>query len=111
MTSGMGPAMGTTTQQTISRPTRGPTTTLLSTRGWSRRVVPACSAGTTFESGDNNCVMPYTPLIPNHRSRFGFSVAGPLTNIKVMGHKTYFFVNYEGFRYPNVGTFERSYPT
>jgi hypothetical protein len=72
---------------------------------------PACAPGTTFETGDNNCVMPYTPLIPNHRSRFGFSVGGPFGNIKVKGQKTYFFVNYEGFRFPNVGTFERSYPT
>src|SRR5437667_1873681 len=34
---------------------------------------PACSAGTTYSKGDTNCVMPYTPIIPNHRSRFGFS--------------------------------------
>ncbi|HXI23626.1 MAG TPA: carboxypeptidase-like regulatory domain-containing protein, partial [Pyrinomonadaceae bacterium] len=72
---------------------------------------PACSAGTTYSSGDNNCVMPYTPLIPNHRSRFGFSLGGPATNLKVLGGKTYFFVNYEGFRYPNSTTFERAYPT
>jgi hypothetical protein len=72
---------------------------------------PACAPGTTLSSGGNNCVMPYTPLIPNHRSRFGFSVGGPFGNIKVGGQKTYFFVNYEGFRFPNVGIFERSYPT
>ena len=72
---------------------------------------PACSAGTTYSSGDNNCVMPYTPLIPNHRSRFGFSLGGPATNLKVLGGKTYFFVNYEGFRFPNSTTFERNYPT
>jgi Carboxypeptidase regulatory-like domain len=72
---------------------------------------PNCSAGTTYSKGDTNCVMPYTPLIPNHRSRFGFSVGGPATNIKVLGGKTYFFVNYEGFRFPNATTFERSYPT
>src|ERR1041385_2389709 len=72
---------------------------------------PACSASTTFSSGDNNCVMPSTPLIPNHRSRFGFSLGGPATKLKVLGGKTFFFVNYEGFRYPNSTTFERNYPT
>jgi len=72
---------------------------------------PLCSPGTTYSSGDNNCIMPYTPLIPNHRSRFGFSFGGPATNLKILGGKTYFFVNYEGFRFPNSTTFERAYPT
>ena len=72
---------------------------------------PACGAGTTYSSGDNNCVMPYTPLIPNHRSRFGFSIGGPVIPWKVLGGKTYLFFNYEGFRYPNSTTFERNYPT
>jgi Carboxypeptidase regulatory-like domain len=70
-----------------------------------------CAPGTTLSSGDNNCVMPFTPIIPNHRSRFGFSLGGPATNLKVFGGKTYFFVNYEGFRFPGTGTFERAYPT
>jgi hypothetical protein len=82
---------------------------------FNKGIVPAsrpnCAAGTTYSSGDNNCVMPYTPLIPNHRSRFGFSLGGPATNLKVLGGKTYFFVNYEGFRYPNSTLFERAYPT
>src|SRR5882762_5033614 len=45
---------------------------------------PACSAGTTLSTGDNNCIMPYTPIIPNHRSRFGFSLGGPATNLKLL---------------------------
>jgi Carboxypeptidase regulatory-like domain len=72
---------------------------------------PACSPGTTLSTGDNNCVMPYTPLIPNHRSRFGFSFGGPVIPWKVLGGKTYLFFNYEGFRFPGSGTFERAYPT
>jgi hypothetical protein len=71
----------------------------------------ACAAGTTYQKGDTNCVMPYTPIIPNHRDRFGFTLGGPATNLKVLGGKTYFFINYEGFRYPNATLFERSYPT
>ena len=71
----------------------------------------ACAPGTTLHKGDNNCIMPYTPIIPNQRKRFGFSLGGPATNLKVLGGKTYFFINYEGFRYGGVQTFERAYPT
>ena len=46
-----------------------------------------CSAGSTYSTGDNNCQLPYTPLIPNHRSRFGFSLGGPLTPWKILGGK------------------------
>src|SRR2546426_161303 len=70
-----------------------------------------CAAGTTLSSGDNNCVMPFTPIIPNHRSRFGFSLGGPVVPWKILDGKTYLFVNYEGFRYPGAGIFERPYPT
>lgn len=70
-----------------------------------------CAAGTTLAAGDNNCVMPYTPIIPNHRSRFGFTVGGPVIPKKILGGKTYLFFGYEGFRFPGSGTFERAYPT
>jgi len=70
-----------------------------------------CAAGTTLAAGDNNCVMPYTPIIPNHRSRFGFSIGGPVVPWKILGGKTFLFFNYEGFRFPGSGTFERAYPT
>ena len=71
----------------------------------------ACATGTTLHQGDNNCIMPYTPIIPNQRKRFGFTIGGPATKLKVLGGKTYFFVNYEGFRFGGVQTFERAYPT
>ncbi|HYX28894.1 MAG TPA: carboxypeptidase-like regulatory domain-containing protein [Pyrinomonadaceae bacterium] len=70
-----------------------------------------CSAGTTLSSGDNNCVLQYTPIIPNHRSRFGFTVGGPIIPKKILGGKTYLFFGYEGFRFPGTGIFERAYPT
>src|SRR6059058_6230082 len=47
----------------------------------------ACSPGTTLSSGDNNCVLPFTPIIPNHRSRFGFTVGGPVIPKKILGGK------------------------
>lgn len=70
-----------------------------------------CAAGTTYQKGDNNCVMPGTPLIPNHRARFGFTIGGPAIPWKILGGKTYLFAAYEGFRFPNSTTFERAYPT
>ena len=70
-----------------------------------------CAAGTTLHTGDNNCIMPYTPIIPNQRKRFGFTIGGPMIPFKFLGGKTYVFANYEGFRYGGVGTFERAYPT
>ena len=45
----------------------------------------------------------YTALPSNHRNRFGGSLGGVLLP-KLLGGKTYFFVNYEGSRFPNVGT-------
>ena len=42
----------------------------------------------------------------NHRNRFGGSLGGVLLP-KLLGGKTYFFVNYEGSRFPNVGTYEK----
>jgi len=44
-------------------------------------------------------------------SRFGFSIGGPVIPKKILGGKTYLFFNYEGFRFPGTGIFERAYPT
>jgi Carboxypeptidase regulatory-like domain len=52
----------------------------------------------------------YTPLPKNHRSRFGGALGGVLLP-KALGGKTFFFVNFEGSRFPNVQTYERSVPT
>src|SRR5258708_6385779 len=70
-----------------------------------------CAAGTTLSSGDNNCVLQYTPIIPNHRSRFGFTVGGPIIPKKILGSKTYLFFGYEGFRFPGTGIFEKQVPS
>jgi hypothetical protein len=48
--------------------------------------------------------LPYTPLIPNHRDRFGAAIGGPVVPKDLLGKKWYAFFNYEGFRYPSVGT-------
>src|SRR5256885_2204907 len=70
-----------------------------------------CSAGTTLASGDNNCQLLHSPIIPNHRSRFGFTVGGPIIPKKILGGKTYLFFGYEGFRFPGSGLFEKQSPS
>ena len=52
--------------------------------------------------------------IPNpsfHFNRFGGAVGGPIIPKKILGGKTYFFGNYEGFRYPASTTIERAVPS
>src|SRR5208282_2864785 len=43
-----------------------------------------------------------------HYSRFGGALGGPLIPKEVLGGKTFFFYNYEGFRYPSSGTIFRN---
>ncbi|HET9743666.1 MAG TPA: carboxypeptidase-like regulatory domain-containing protein [Terriglobales bacterium] len=52
-----------------------------------------------------------TPLPSYHYSRFGASLGGPLIPKEILGGKTYFFANYQGFRWPNSDTIERIVPT
>ena len=53
----------------------------------------------------------YTPLPSNHRDRFGAAIGGPITTKRWLGGQTFFFFNYEGFRFPNVSTYERPVPS
>ncbi len=46
-----------------------------------------------------------------HYSRFGGAIGGPLIPWNVLGGKTYFFFNYEGFRYPQAETWNRNVPS
>ena len=54
--------------------------------------------------------LPYTPLPSSHRNRFGGALGGPLAP-KMWGGKTYFFFNYEGYRFPNSTTINRLVPS
>ena len=52
--------------------------------------------------------------IPNpsfHYSRFGGAIGGPIIPKKILGGKTYFFANYEGFRFPQATTIEKAVPS
>ena len=46
-----------------------------------------------------------------HYSRFGGAVGGPVHPGTILGGKTFFFVNYEGFRFPNSETIYRNVPS
>jgi Carboxypeptidase regulatory-like domain len=58
---------------------------------------------------DNN--LSGTPVPSYHYSRFGVAGGGPLIPKQIWGGKTYFFANYEGFRWPQSATYERPVPT
>jgi hypothetical protein len=62
----------------------------------------------TYQNKANN---PITPAPGYHYSRFGASFGGPLIPKEILGGKTYFFANYQGFRWPNSTTIERAVPS
>src|SRR5215472_8943969 len=66
--------------------------------------------GSNFSANtwDNNSIN--QPLPSTHQNRFGGAIGGPLLP-SFLGGKTFFFANYEGRRFPNVATYERSVPS
>jgi hypothetical protein len=52
----------------------------------------------------------YQPKASNHYNRFGAAAGGPILPT-FWGGKTYFFANYEGWRFPNSATYERAVPS
>jgi hypothetical protein len=66
--------------------------------------------GSNFSANtwDNNSIG--KPLPSTHQNRFGAAIGGPVLP-SLWGGKTYFFANYEGRRFPNVATYERSVPS
>ncbi|MFY9744389.1 MAG: carboxypeptidase-like regulatory domain-containing protein, partial [Candidatus Sulfotelmatobacter sp.] len=63
----------------------------------------------TAQCGAPNCG--HIDLPSYHYSRFGGALGGPLTSKEFLGGKTFFFFNYEGFRYPNSETITRDVPS
>jgi hypothetical protein len=61
------------------------------------------------QCGAPNCG--HIDLPSYHYSRFGGALGGPLTSKEFLGGKTFFFYNYEGFRYPNSETVTRDVPS
>jgi Carboxypeptidase regulatory-like domain len=66
--------------------------------------------GSNFSANtwDNNSIG--KPLPSTHQNRFGAAIGGPVLP-SIWGGKTYFFADYEGRRFPNVATYERSVPS
>ena len=62
-------------------------------------------------SWGNNFATPHIGLPAYHYSRFGGAIGGPVTSKEILGGKTFFFFNYEGFRYPNSQTINRNVPS
>jgi len=52
-----------------------------------------------------------TPLPSYHYNRFGASGGGPVIKKEILGGKTYFFGNFEGFRWNNSSTYEVAVPS
>src|SRR5690348_5458403 len=52
-----------------------------------------------------------TPLPSYHYNRAGASGGGPIISKTILGGKTYFFANYEGFRWNNASTYEAAVPS
>jgi Carboxypeptidase regulatory-like domain len=77
-------------------------TTIGSARSWSANHTPTSVNGISYG---------YTPIVSNHRNRFGGALGGPLFPKPFLGGKWYAFVNYEGLRYPNSGSYSTSVPT
>jgi Carboxypeptidase regulatory-like domain len=63
-------------------------------------------SGNTFQNNSAGI-----PVPSYHYSRFGVAGGGPLIPKDILGGKTYFFANYEGFRWPNSETISRDVPT
>ncbi|MGO9260823.1 MAG: carboxypeptidase-like regulatory domain-containing protein [Bryobacteraceae bacterium] len=78
-------------------------TTLGAANSWTNNHTP-------FSFGGQS--LPYTPIISNHRDRFGGAIGGPIAPKAFLGGKWYYFFNYEGLRLPNVGLYTgRSVPS
>lgn len=65
----------------------------------------------TWQNNWLNYLGQHVDLPSFHYSRFGAALGGPLTNKEILGGKTFFFGNFEGFRYPSAETINRNVPS
>ena len=81
---------------------------------WSPSAAPT-SGTAPFTSITSTTTGPRTPWTTTppaprpsfHYIRFGAAGGGPIIPKKILGGKTYFFANYQGFRWPNSETINR----
>ena len=62
-------------------------------------------------SWDNNSTVPGTKLPSFHYNTYGVAGGGPIIPKEVLGGKTYFFANYQGFSWNNAVTFIKPTPS
>ncbi|MGA9544329.1 MAG: hypothetical protein WBQ85_12215, partial [Candidatus Sulfotelmatobacter sp.] len=66
----------------------------------------------SWENDYDNLLQPGSAPLPSfHYSRYGFNIGGPIIPKEILGGKTYFFVNYEGFNFPQSVTIHRNVPS
>src|SRR5580658_4847254 len=73
-----------------------------SARSWSANHTPETV---------NGVALGYTPIVSNHRTRFGGSLGGPIVPKNFLGGKWYAFFNYEALRFPNAASYTATVPS
>jgi len=59
----------------------------------------------------NGVAYGYSPIVSNHRDRFGGALGGPIAPKSFLGGKWFAFFNYEALRFPNVGAYDPIVPS
>ncbi|HWY70144.1 MAG TPA: carboxypeptidase-like regulatory domain-containing protein [Terriglobales bacterium] len=78
--------------------------TNFSANSWANGHTPSTDPATGGTRG-------FTPLPSRHQNRFGASAGGPVLPFNFLGGKTYIFGFYQGVRFPNITTLEKSTPS
>ena len=66
----------------------------------------------SWENNYDNILQPGSAPLPSfHYNRYGGSIGGPILPKEILGGKTYFFFNYEGFNFPQSITIHRNVPS
>jgi Carboxypeptidase regulatory-like domain len=66
----------------------------------------------SWENNYDNLLQPGSAPLPSfHYSRYGGAIGGPIIPKEILGGKTYFFFNYEGFNFPQAQTVHRNVPS
>ncbi|MGB6802702.1 MAG: hypothetical protein WBE31_10560, partial [Candidatus Sulfotelmatobacter sp.] len=66
----------------------------------------------SWQNDYNNLLQPGSAPLPSfHYSRYGAAIGGPIIPKEILGGKTDFFFNYEGFNFPQSITLQRNVPS
>jgi Carboxypeptidase regulatory-like domain len=59
----------------------------------------------------NGVNLGYTPIVSNHRTRYGGALGGPIIPKNFLGGKWYGFFNYEALKFPNAASYTATVPS